>query len=119
MRTIDLIASDQLSRRDCAIRDYTLIPSSARRKIDCCWQSDSVKLLKPRKMMGSEVDQLPTTEASEIWPTVCDYHAVFALDGFICNGFGQVDGEKDRVHLAPNGIERSFQQHCFKSVGGY
>lgn len=66
--------------------------------------------------MGSEVDQLLTTEPSERWRTVCDYHTVFALNGFVCNGFGQVDGEKDRVHLPPNGIERSFQQHCFMSV---
>lgn len=59
--------------------------------------------------MGSAVDKLIAIEPSNSWLTVCDYYAIFALNGFVCDGFGQIDGEKDRVHLPPNGIERSFQ----------
>jgi len=43
--------------------------------------------------------------------TVCDYDAVLALNGFVGDCFREVDGEEDRVHLPPYGVEGSFEEH--------
>ena len=43
--------------------------------------------------------------------TVGDDYGVAALDGLVDDGFGEVDCEQDRVHLAAQWIERSFKQH--------
>lgn len=43
--------------------------------------------------------------------TVCDNNTVLALNSFIRNGFGKVDGQEDGIHLPSNRVEWSFQQH--------
>lgn len=66
-------------------------------------------------MMGSET-RIPLaalhTVAYSAIHTVCDNDAVLALNSFIRNGFGKVDGQEDGVHLPSNWVEWSFQQHC-------
>lgn len=44
-----------------------------------------------------------------------DYR-VIALNSLICDSFGQVDGEEDRVHLATERIERRLEQHYWWKV---
>lgn len=40
---------------------------------------------------------------------------VAAFNGFIGDGLGQVDGQEGRVHLAADGVEGGFEQHCLVS----
>lgn len=44
--------------------------------------------------------------------TVGDDDRIFPLDGLVGDGFGQVDGEEDRVHLAAGGIKGSLEEDC-------
>lgn len=48
--------------------------------------------------------------------TVGDYDGVVALNGFVCHGFREVDGEQDRVHLAAERIEGGLEKYCLQSA---
>ena len=48
--------------------------------------------------------------------TICDDNTIFALNGFICNSFREVDGEKDGVHLPSDWVEWSFEEYCRSSI---
>lgn len=43
--------------------------------------------------------------------TVGHHNRVLALDRFICDGCGEVNGQQDRVLLAPRWIEGGFKEH--------
>lgn len=43
--------------------------------------------------------------------TVCYYHRVSALYGFIGHGLGQVDGQEHGVPLSSGGVERCFEEY--------
>ena len=91
------------------------MPSRARRSRDCCCVSARTRDLKPLKIMGSGMPRSegnPAVQFSDGRITVGDNDAVFSLNGFIGNGFGEIDGEEDRVHLATNWVKWSFKEDC-------
>lgn len=89
---------------------YTLIPSSASRRSDCCWESASVKLLRPLNIMGSKKREMGSLSmVSKCLHTVCDHNTIFALNGFVRDGFCEINGEQHRVHLSSYRIERGFE----------
>lgn len=42
---------------------------------------------------------------------------VLSLNGFVCDSFGEVDCEEDRVHVPAKRIEWSLEENC--SVSAY
>lgn len=45
-------------------------------------------------------------------PTISYDDRVVAFNGFVRDGFGQVDGKEDRVHLSAERVEGSFEKDC-------
>lgn len=42
-------------------------------------------------------------------------NGISTLNGFIGDGFGEINGKKGRVHLATDGIEGRFEKDCSRS----
>jgi hypothetical protein len=73
------------------------------------------KLLRPLKMMGSVLDvKLGVLVSARVdvsgGRTVGYDNRVSALNGFIGDGFGEVNGKEGRVHLATDGVEGRFEK---------
>lgn len=76
--------------------------------------------MRPLKMMGSMLDvKLGVLVSGRIGVlggrTVGYDDGVSTLDGFIGDGFGEVNGKKGRVHLATNGVEGRFEKDWSRS----
>lgn len=66
-------------------------------------------------MSGSVVDR----RCFEGQRTVGYDHGIVPFNSFICDRFGQIDCEKDRVHLATEGIEGRLEQHWREDNQGF
>lgn len=60
--------------------------------------------------MGSfgEVSLKLVSRLERIVHTIRNHDTILSLNGFVRNGFGEINGEQHRVHLPPNRVERSL-----------
>lgn len=92
-----------------------------------CSQSEQTLLLgilQCQTLEASEDDgiyasclvRLPSPFVTTVSRTICYYDRILPLNGFVCDGCGEVDGKEDGVHLAADRIEGCFEQYCDMSA---
>ena len=65
------------------------------------------------------VRRVLTNSRLRVSRTVSDYDRIVALDGFVGDGFREVDRKEDGVHLTADRIEWRFEEYCPESKYGY
>lgn len=60
--------------------------------------------------------RLPSLFVTTVSRTICYYDRILPLNGFVCDGCGEIDGKEDGVHLAADRIEGCFEQYCDMSA---
>lgn len=95
------------------------MPFAANRSKDCCWLLARVNDLRPLKMIGSTLEicqPLCGDGADRIGLTVGHDYGRVPLNGLVRNGAGQIDGEENRVLVAPERVEGRLKEHCTTSA---